>query len=236
MIPTPATQREVDAEPKLEHTFSSPTSHPSRGWHLFERSLKEYHMNQSLFILLSAAAILACGCDSPGTGNRTEVDVVVDVWDPSNPVDGKMNGDWDSRKVEVYLDDEYLGSTPLRFTSAKRLELGLPEYRSIEIDEKRHWVTWDYNGRDSVVIAHPESRESKKRLHFKTTFTPQTDVQPRGMKITRADIPRGAEITMWLPIPKSQSEQDGTEKPAIDPESKPEAKEKPKPESEGRSR
>ncbi|MGJ8640374.1 MAG: hypothetical protein ACSHYA_13385 [Opitutaceae bacterium] len=163
-------------------------------------------MNQSLYILLTIVAMLLCSCDSPSTGNNTEVDVVIDVWDPSNPVDGTMNGDWESRNVEVYLDDTYLGRTPLRFTPAKRRELGLPEYRTINLDDKRHWVTWDYNGRDSVIIAHPETRESKKRLHFKTTFTPKIDVQLRGMKVTRADLPRGAEVTIWLPVPKSQSE------------------------------
>jgi hypothetical protein len=174
-------------------------------------------MKQTLQIFLSVTALSLSSCDSSKQDQSPAVDVVVAVWDPSNPVDGAMKGDWDSQNADVYLDNRYLGRTPIKFTAAKRRELGLPEYRKIDIDDKRHWVTWDYNGGDSILIAHPESPESKKRLHFRTTTDPKRDVRSQGVKITGISGPEpqgGEEVTMWLMVAKESSEQAGSGQPA----------------------
>jgi hypothetical protein len=67
------------------------------------RSLRK-SMKQTLQIFLSVTALALSSCDSSKQDQNPAVDVVVAVWDPSNPVDGAMKGDWDSQNVDVYLD------------------------------------------------------------------------------------------------------------------------------------
>ena len=140
----------------------------------------------------------------PTISSGSESVIILDVWDSSNPPAlprfQRDNKKWNNEKVEIYLDNVLLGITPLQFTPKIRHELGLPDYQNIDIDNESHWTTWE-TGFGCMEIAHPEDRESKRTLHFKTTSTPKRDLNLMNLVITGYESTSIDGLTIWLHFP-----------------------------------
>ncbi|PXA02805.1 hypothetical protein DDZ13_15245 [Coraliomargarita sinensis] len=153
-------------------------------------------MNKILVILVLVFTLSYVGCRHFMTKDKGE-DIVVDavlVIDPKGGFDSA-----EPIKAEVYLEGRYLGETPIIFTPKRRAQLGLPDYEVIELDGKRHWVTWDLGGPGLIEISHPESMESKMILEIKKPLVYKEDTRFTGMYGSEIETGMG----LWVRLQKN---------------------------------
>ena len=146
------------------------------------------------------------GCSDSNAISEKE-DIIVDA--VYLPTPREMSDPGMPIETDVYLDEKYLGKTPIRFTPEKRQKLGLPDYERIEIDEITHWMTWDLGGRGVIEVAHPHLKESKKRIILKKPATYGDDTRFTGMSVGQTES-GGMRLTLRLEqISKSEPDASG---------------------------
>ena len=103
--------------------------------------------------------------------------------------------------MAVFVDDVFIGATPLELTASDLTKFGLPEYEEVSPSATSHWSTWDIGSEPGTAeIAHPESRERIMRLHFRASESVQSDVPIAGF--TKEKSPGdGTILTFRLKMP-----------------------------------
>jgi len=119
-------------------------------------------------ILLMLFSCLVFSCKNPQANN---VQVFFDVYEEGKPIGGTIEGlgEEDPAPVDVYLDDVYVGTTPLSLTEDDLVRLNLPLYKRVDTSPTTHWNTWDSDGHGAFEIVDPESSSEKRKLDFRTT-------------------------------------------------------------------
>ena len=117
---------------------------------------------------LALLAINLTACDKADVSTSSDVEIILSVYDPANPGSVRSDGNFDSSELKVFYKGEYLGETPLEFTTDKLQSLKLPSYQKIDTSENSLWITWDGNGHGRLVVAMPESPDIKTNFELRS--------------------------------------------------------------------
>ena len=126
--------------------------------------MKNHLLSGALVFLL----ITLTACRKAEESTSAHVEIILGVYDPANPGSVRSYGNFDTRQLKVFYKGEYLGQTPLEFTTERLQRLKLPSYEKIHTGENSLWITWasDLHGR--LVVAMPESPEAKTNFELRS--------------------------------------------------------------------
>lgn len=123
------------------------------------------HALSTLLVLLSLNII---SCKNAEEASQSNLEVVLSVYDPSNPGTVRSSGDFDPSELKVFFDGEYLGMTPLEFTTERLRTLGMPSYEKVDTSENSFWLTWDSDGHGRFELTMPDDPASRRILEFRS--------------------------------------------------------------------
>ena len=117
---------------------------------------------------LALLAINLIACDKADVSTSSDVEIILSVYDPANPGSVRSNGNFDTNQLKVFYKGEYLGETPLEFTTERLQSLKLPSYEKIHTSENSLWITWDSDLHGRLVVAMPKSPETKTNFELRS--------------------------------------------------------------------
>ena len=128
--------------------------------------------------------------------------VTIDVYSAEKPNAVRPAGEFHSEPLDVYLDDKFIGTTPLILTAHDLKRLKLPAYEQVDISPTEHWNTWDLSGKGVLVISHREARDIKRYLTFKTRD--KANPMTRYSKGLIRNAPGDGTVKFFAKFPKNQ--------------------------------
>jgi hypothetical protein len=121
------------------------------------------YIMKPLALLLIAIAGLQVGC------TNDEAKIVVDVYSPDKSTGSTPGGTFDSSPLDLYLDGEYVGTTPVIFRQSDLVRLNLPDSEWIQESPTQGWYTWDLGRTNGTLsIAHKHDKQNKRTLEFRS--------------------------------------------------------------------
>lgn len=122
-------------------------------------------MKTPLLILVSIVGFLV-GCENKISNEG--VVLVIDTYTPDKSTGAYPKGKFDPTPVGIYIDNEFIGTTPVKFTEKDLAERALPSFKRIDT-ENGHWDTWDLGKDSTLVIRHEHKKSEQKVLDFRSS-------------------------------------------------------------------
>ena len=160
-------------------------------------------MNLRVMVLLSMVVLLVSSCKD---NDDSQNNITIDVYSPQKTRSVKMDGDYLTDPLDLYLDDVFIGTTPFVFTKSKLESLNLPVDERIDVSQAEHWNTWDTSGHGTFLISSRDrSVQRKLELRTRNRDEPKT-IYFKGL--AKEGNPEGGVI--WFAgIPKPQNAEQG---------------------------
>ena len=153
-------------------------------------------------------AFLVSACRNTETAQN---EITIDIYSPDRTRSVKMDGEYSTAPLDLYLDNVFLGTTPFVFTSSLLESLGLPSDERIDVSDSSHWNTWDSAGNGTFLISSRD-RSVQKRLELRTRDRDSPEIvffkglakeaHPDGGVVWFAGIPKPEPAEQAVP-PKS---------------------------------
>ena len=122
-----------------------------------------YQMKKNCIALGLLSFTLVC-CDDARIGDKAML--VIDTYSDEKSTGTIAHGDFDSSPVKLYIDDVYVGTTPMTFRESDLKRLNLPSFERVQT-EKGHWDTWDLGKDSTITIGFKETPKQKRKLDFR---------------------------------------------------------------------
>ena len=160
-------------------------------------------MKLSLVIFPLILQVLT-SCDNVNDFVKDKEMLVIDTYSPEKSTGAMPNGKFDSSPVDLYLDGEFVGTTPVILKESDLKRLNLPKFERIQT-ETGHWDTWDLGKKSNLLIRHKNDKESKRILNFRTNHGSEKEIK-KFVGYTNGKNSMGVQ-TMLIEFPETSAEQ-----------------------------